>query len=48
MKNDKVKKWLYLILIFGGFFILATSFPVDWIRPAGTASWFCLLQFCCG
>ena len=22
MKNDKVKKWIYLILIFGAFFIL--------------------------
>lgn len=27
MKNDKVKKWLYLILIFGGFFILRNFVP---------------------
>ena len=27
MKNDKVKKWLCLILIFGGFFILRNFVP---------------------
>lgn len=27
MKNDKVKKWIYLILIFGGFFILRNFVP---------------------
>ena len=27
MKNDKVKKWLCLILIFGGFFILRNFIP---------------------
>ncbi len=27
MKNDKVKKWIYLILIFGAFFILRNFVP---------------------
>lgn len=27
MKNDKVKKWLCLVLIFGGFFILRNFIP---------------------
>lgn len=27
MKNDKAKKWIYLILIFGGFFILRNFVP---------------------
>lgn len=27
MKNDKVKKWLCLVLIFGGFFILRNFVP---------------------
>ena len=27
MKNEKTKKWIYLILIFGGFFILRNFIP---------------------
>lgn len=48
MKNDKVKKWLCLILIFGGFFILRNFVPSGLDQAGGTASWFCSLQFCCG
>ena len=48
MKNDKVKKWLCLVLIFGGFFILRNFVPSGLDQPAGTAFWFCSLQFCCG
>lgn len=47
MKNDKVKKWLCLILIFGGFFILRNFVPSG-LDQAGWDGWFCSLQFCCG